>query len=147
MIKKNSFLVLFAVAINICATAQLPKLKVVYGKQNKTLNLDDEDYKAPVYYMTKKVLNSKSTLTIILENVNIDKDKIRSYILTDDNSTMEIYKTDKSVSKTTIFLNSIKSKFEKGKRYKLFTYAIPKDPKKAALVKVRRILVCEIEIV
>lgn len=144
---KKIFFLLFAVAINIGAIAQLPTLKVVYGKQNKTLNLADENYKAPVYYMTKKVLNSKSTLTISLQNVKIDKDKNRSYVLTDANNTQEIYKTDKAIAITTIFLNTIKSKFEKGKRYKLYTYAIPKDPKKAALVKVRRILVCEIEIV
>ncbi len=144
---KKIFFLLFAVAINICAIAQLPTLKVVYGKQNKTLHLADENYKAPVYYMTKKVLNSKSTLTISLQNVKIDKDKNRSYVLTDANNTQEIYKTDKAIAITTIFLNTIKSKFEKGKRYKLYTYAIPKDPKKAALVKVRRILVCEIEIV
>lgn len=144
---KKIFFLLFAIAIHIGAIAQLPTLKVVYGKQNKTLHLADENYKAPVYYMTKKVLNSKSTLTISLQNVKIDKDKNRSYVLTDANNTQEIYKTDKAIAITTIFLNTIKSKFEKGKRYKLYTYAIPKDSKKAALVKVRRILVCEIEIV
>jgi tRNA U34 2-thiouridine synthase MnmA/TrmU len=117
--------------------------------QGKTIyvNLKDEDTGKLLSVNSKLKSAATGKLTIVNSEWSKEKDWKRTFEIYDDTD-QSILKVlpNKTSGKYKVSLKNIVSKLKKGETYSLYTMAIPKDPKKAAVVRVRRVFVCRISI-
>jgi hypothetical protein len=127
--------------------AQKGGLQISAQGKTITANLDKED--------TDKVItinsNLKSVATGKLAIYNTqwskEKDWKRTFsIYSDQDQAVVNLSPCKTAGKYDVSLKSVVSKLKTGETYSIYTMAIPKDPKKAAVVRVRRVFVCRISI-
>jgi len=128
-------------------TAYAQKGGVQVSAQTKTIyvNLDNED--AGKVLTINRKLKSIATGKLSISNLDWSKEKEwkRTFsIYSDEDEAIIDITPCKASGKYEVSLKRLVSKIVKGKKYSLYTIAIPKDPKKAALVRVRRVLVCSI---
>ena len=96
--------------------------------------------------MDAPALSENNFLTIKVEKDEIEKDWKRSFSIYDstENAIKDfVLMKDGSYC---IKLSEIKTLLKPNQEYFIYTIAIPKDPKKAMLVKVARTIVCKIKI-
>lgn len=137
----KKLLVIIFCLMGYAAMAQSPQFKVSVGKQSKIVTLDGTEQA----YTIKKAQIKGGSVIIKAINPKVDVANNRSFMLVDENDA-ELYRLDNVKATNIITLKTLAAKIETGKTYKLYTMAIPKDPKKAAVVRVRRILVCSITV-
>ena len=118
------------------------QFKVTMGKQSKTLIMDG---KATEYTIKKSAIKTGNVVIAAINPAEYTE-TIRSFMLVDD-ADAELYRIKNAKTKTSISLKSLTPKLQSGKTYRLYTISIPSDPAKAALVRVRRILVATITII
>ncbi len=141
--------ILFLSLLFICqqSMAQVNKVALLISAQGKTVDafLDSNNSKKTIKLISKKDKDAK--FVIMNANCKNEADYNRSYMLVDDkNEDLKISFMSRLVGNTYAFLDTIFSKTLKGKTYKLYTVAVPKDPEVAARVRVRRILLCNVEV-
>lgn len=127
--------------------AQDVQYTVTVQKQTIAVNVEDD--------VTDKILHidltqplSKGEELIVTNNLWKDEtDWKRSFIIFDktDNQVASLTETPKD-GIYCLPSKEIKKNLQSGKKYTLYTIATPKDPQQAMLVKVRRQLICTIEI-
>lgn len=121
-------------------------IDVCAQKQLVTVNLQDEDV-SRILTLTSTSLNAKDVLFVVNNNWKAEKEWKRTFSIYDDKDrAIADVVPCKSNGKYQLLLKDLFAKANKGETYTLYTMAIPRDPKKAALVRVRRVLVCRISI-
>ncbi len=86
-----------------------------------------------------------NALTIIVIKDDIDTDWKRNFTIYDKaDSALQDF-TLMKIGNYCIKSSTLASKLNAGEVYHIYTTALPKDPEKAMLVKIRRILVCKIK--
>ncbi len=133
--------ILFIAATLFCffAVAQKNTWKI-YHNNKLLINTGEESEEKNVCAITKTQLDKKGSLMVIYEEGKPDIEWKRTIAFLDDKSNIIFEKNE--VSKIQV-PNAELKKFFKGKvRIKIYTWAIPKDPAKAALVRIRRIHLC-----
>ena len=118
------------------------QFKVTMGKQSKTLIMDG---KAAEYTIKKSAIKTGNVVIAAINPAEYTE-TIRSFMLVND-ADAELYRIKNAKTKNSISLKSLAPKLQSGKTYRLYTISIPSDPAKAALVRVRRILVATITII
>jgi hypothetical protein len=93
-------------------------------------------------------INGKAGGTFIIYNSskNEIKNWNRSFMIVDqeDKEVIKFPKSGKSEYK--ISVSHVLSKLQKNKHYPLYTVALPADPAKASVIRVRRVLVCKLRV-
>lgn len=119
-------------SLQISAQGKTIKASLIGGENISTLTLTH---------------GGEGKMVIINSNAKNETKLVRQYMLvTSGDEDLKISFSSKSVGITSALLKDIFAKTEKGKIYNLYTIATPADPKEAALVRVRRILLCKVQI-
>jgi hypothetical protein len=127
------------------AHAQKSGLQVSAQSKTITVNLQEEDPEKVININSKLKSVATGKLTIYNTEWAKDKEWKRTFtIYNDQDQSIIDLSPCKTSGKYNAPLKSIVAKLKKGETYSLYTMAIPKDPKKAAVVRVRRVLVCRI---
>lgn len=125
--------------------SQQKNLTVKTPAQSISVSLDDDNTeKSVVINLNKKTL-AQDKLVVHNSNTQELKDWNRSYIIFNEASA-EVAKLKTSGKTAEIAIAYLKKKLQQNKDYGLYTVALPKDPAKAALVRVRRILICTLRV-
>lgn len=118
--------------------------KIFLKVQNQTLATTVEEDNAEKFI----TINSKAGGMFIIYNSNKNeiKDWTRSFTIVDqsDNELMKLPKATKTKYKTPV--SNVLSKLQKNRNYSLYTVALPTDPAKASVIRVRRVLVCKLRV-
>jgi hypothetical protein len=140
------FLLLLSVFTLTTVTAQENKIVIKVQKQTLTVDANEDGEKTVILNSASK---SAKTDKFVIFNSNKAEAKTwkRSFTIYDD-ADAEIVKFPKlsATSYSQLSLSTVLSKLKKGTDYSLYTIAVPADPKRAAVVRVRRVLVCKIEV-
>jgi hypothetical protein len=140
-------LILILLATLLLQQADAQKNSIIVTAQNQTLKVNLQDENPEKVIAIKSTLKSATTGKLTITNTDWikDKDWKRSFEIYDnaDQSIAKVAPT-KTSGKYEVLLKTLTSKMKKGETYSLYTIAIPRDPKKAAVVRVRRVLVCSI---
>jgi hypothetical protein len=128
---------------------QAQKGGVQVSAQGKTItaNLQEEDTDKVITINSK--LKSAVTGKLVINNTESSKEKEwkRTFsVYNGEDQALVNLSPCKTAGKYDVSLKTIISKLKKGETYSLYTMAIPKDSKKAAVVRVRRVFVCRIAI-
>jgi hypothetical protein len=136
-------LLMFFVLLMYAADAQ--QGSVVVKVQNKTVTARlNEDNTGTLVINAGKKIGKNEKFTIYNASWREEKEWVRHFEIFD--------KTDNSIQKLSavrrayyeIPLEDLLKKLKKDQTYTLYTMALPADPKKAAAIRVRRMLVCNI---
>lgn len=144
MVKWLLILCLFTVE-NI--SAQNMKIAVSAASKKITVLLDDDNSDKTLMLDAAKLRGNKNDLMVCSLNWKTDADMNRKFMLytEDDNAVADLDTTQKK-GIYTLPLSAIINDAKPGATLDLYTIAIPKNPAKAAVVKVRRVLVCKIKL-
>lgn len=137
---KFLFLVLSFLAANKMNAQNSFHIKV--QNQSLSVNVSDDNAEKTLFINSKASKNDK--LAIHNPNKAEQKDWKRSFMIFDE-SDRELIKL--SVPKKDMYEISVTKllvKLRKDEIYSLYTIAIPTDPKRAAVVRVRRVLLCKL---
>jgi hypothetical protein len=123
--------------------------KITIKAQSKTVTVSIDDDNSDKTLLLNSNLKILKTDKLVAHNSNTKelKDWQRSFMIFDE-AGVEILKLQRGPTHryNQVVLKDIFSKLQKDKVYELYTVALPKDPKKAALVRVRRVLICKIRV-
>jgi hypothetical protein len=108
------------------------------------LSTDSENETRNLRKIDKAALSGKGYFEAIYTNTSGEKGLIRSILFVDENDN-EVMRKD-SVRRIKIPIGELKKMFEGHNQIRVFTLAIPADPDKAALVRVRRLHLCTLEL-
>lgn len=142
----KNFLVLLGFFITNLAFAQGSDIVVKAQKQTVTSSLDAENSdKIIVLNSHKKTL--KTDKLVIYNSAGKQDGWRRSFIIYNE-ADAEIVKFTTPLKEKTyeIALKDLFRKTEKNKDYSIYTIALPTDQKKAATVRVRRVLICTLRV-
>lgn len=117
----------------------------INNKQQLTINEDDDNSSKKLVIKLKPSYPAKALLTV--KDVKERKDWLRTYNISDeqDNVLLTFNKTaNAGVQQTAI--QTVLKKLEAGKKYFLYIWAKPANPKMAAAVRIRRVLLCTVAI-
>jgi hypothetical protein len=145
---KKLYLILL-LFIGLQATAQEARktVPILISAQGKTVDafLDSNNSKKTI--TLNKQDDASAKLVIMNANAKNESDFNRSFSLVDDkDAELKVSFMSRVIGNTYTSLNSFFEQAQKGKTYKLYTIAIPKDPNVAATVRVRRILLCNVTV-
>lgn len=139
---------LCSLAFSLCVKAQ--EVNITVSAQQKTINVILEDDANAEKALTINSSNVIAKDLFIICNKSWQNDPepdfSRRFMIYDDKDAGLLTIADSKQGKYTIGLKEILENCKKGNTYGLYTIAIPKDPAQAAVVKVKRILVCKIEV-
>lgn len=146
MKKLYFFFLLFMGLQSIGQETQKP-VPILVSAQGKTVDafLDSNNSKKTLVLTKQDDANAR----LVIMNANAKNESIynRSFILVDDkNAELKVNFMSRVIGNTYASLKSFFEQAQKGKTYKLYTIAIPKDPNVAATVRVRRILLCNLTV-
>lgn len=94
-------------------------------------------------------LNSNNSGRLVLMYANAKNENEihrRFFIVNEKGQELDIYFKSRTVGIINVDMNELLAKTQKGKLYKLYTLATPKDPQIAATVRVRPILLTYLQI-
>jgi hypothetical protein len=136
-------------ALITSTTVEAQKKEITISAQGKSVStlFDSED--ASIVLTINSALPTAKTgkLKIVNNKWQSEKDWKRSFsIYNSEVAGIADLKPCKTGGVYELSLKTLLAKVTKGESYRLYTMAIPRDPKKAALVRVRRVLVCTITI-
>lgn len=131
----------------LTAIAQQQSFKISVQRQIISAHIDSDNSNKKIVITTGNKIANVQRFMIRSLYPELDKDYIRTFSITaDSDKTMARFTDDKEAGVFQVSLKELVSSLEKGKTYKLYTQAIPKDPQLAAKVKVKRILLATIEV-
>jgi len=143
----KTFLTLLLSVFGIAAMAQEQSFKITAQKQIVTAYINGDNTNKKIVINTSEKIANVQRMMIRSLRPELDAEWKRTFAITDDNDKAEFTFTDeKSTGVFTISLKELADTLKKGQRYKLYTMAIPLDPAKAAIVRVKRILIATIEV-
>jgi hypothetical protein len=129
------------------ADAQKSGIQVSAQNQTVKINLQNEDQEKSISINSKLKSAATGKLTIVNADWIKEKDWKRTFeIYSDADESITKVSPCKTSGKYEVSLKTLVSKLKKGETYSLYTMAIPKDAKKAAVVRVRRVFVCKISL-
>ena len=125
----------------------MKSIKITISANNATLHITlDSENKNNLLIIDSSKLISNDFLTIKVDDELENKEWKRSFFIYDNaNNAIKDFVLMKDNSYC-IKLNELKTLLAPGKEYFIYTTALPKDPKKAMLVKLAKQLVCKIKI-
>lgn len=133
--------------LGLSVMAQQQSFKISVQRQIVSAHIDADNGNKKIVITTADKIANVQRFMIRSLYPELDKDAKRSFMITNEADKSEFTITDKDGNGVfSISLKEVADKLEKGKTYKLYTVAIPKDPDLAARVKVKRILVASIEV-
>ena len=122
-------------------------LQFTVSANNKTFTMSpDNDNANNLLLISSIEPDGNNFLTIHVVNEEIDKDWKRSFSVYDSTGNAIKDLTLMKDGSYCIKLNELKILLHPQQDYAVYTTAIPKDPKKAMLVKVARTFICKIRI-
>ena len=122
---------------------QLPILISAQGKTVKAFALGKND--SNVISLNSKSIEGR--IILVNKNAKSEIKMVRQYMLmSDTDEDLQISFSGRIVGTVGAALKDIFEKTKKGQTYMLYTIATPADPKEAALVRVRRVMLCKLEI-
>jgi hypothetical protein len=143
--KKMLLLLLMLPAL--CCMAQDTKkpVSILVSAQGNTVStyLDSNNSKRTLVLADKQDAAAK----LVIMNANAKRETAydrKFMVVNDKDADLGISFVSRLAGNTYAYLNDLLTKLQKGKTYKLYTTAIPKDPNVAATVRVQRILLCNI---
>lgn len=110
-----------------------------------TVSMDDDNHNKSIRLHTAGS-NTKDDMVASVLYWKEETDWKRRFIINDESNNDIAELTEKGKGIYCKKLSEIIPSLEKNKTYFLYTVALPKDPKKAMLVKVPRMLVCKITV-
>jgi hypothetical protein len=130
--------------IGFAAAAQ-QQFKVTILKTSETIELKDDNNGKQLKLSTTYAYGKKNYLSVTSLQPGLDKEFKRFFTITDA-ADAEIATIDSTRLKGVyeVPLQQLAKKMKKGNIYKIYTMAIPADPAKAAVVRVRPMLLCSI---
>lgn len=143
--KKIFFLLLVVIGLQSIAQDTKKPVPILISAQGKTVDafLDSNNAKKILTLTIED--NKDARLSIAHANAKNESAFNRSFTLVNDkDEDLKLSFTSRRVGVINLQLNDFFAKAKKGKTYKIYTIAIPKDPAVAATVRVRRILLCSI---
>jgi len=138
---KLIFSVWFA-AFFIQASAQ--EFSVSAGKKSLVVFADDDNTNKALEIKSETI--GDSLLTIFVNNDEIGEDWKRNFSICDSSGNILQDFLQAQDGSYYIKMSGLKTVWNPDSKYFIYTIALPKDPQKAMLVKVARILVCKIKI-
>ena len=139
------FILMALMAIPVAVFPQDMRFTVSANNKTLTVSPDDENTDT-VFEIEKTQYGNSSLLTIRVANEEIDKDWKRSFSIYDkDDNAIKDFTLMKDGSYC-IKMNELVTQLHQQQEYFIYTTALPKDPKKAMLVKIARRPVCRIRI-
>jgi hypothetical protein len=127
--------------------AQQQSFKISVQRQIVSAHIDSDNNNKKIVITTGDKIANVQRFMIRSLYPELDKEYIRSFSITDEGEkAFARFTDDKDAGVFTLPLKDVADKLEKGKTYKLYTQAIPRDPEMAARVKVKRILIATIEV-
>jgi hypothetical protein len=125
--------------------AQDIKIKVSVQSKAIEVNLEDVN-EGKVIKIASENASQKELFIICNKSWKSEKDMDRSFMIYNEKDIGLLTLSDSKQGKYTVTLKNILEVCKKGNSYGLYTTAIPKDPAKAAVVRVARMLVCKVEV-
>lgn len=115
------------------------------NKKQLTINEEDDNSNQTLVIKLRPAYPTKALLTI--KDVKQSKAWIRTYNISDEKD-MVILELGKSAKANTqqVLIQTVLKKLETGKKYFIYTWAKPADPKLAAAVRIRRVLLCAVTV-
>jgi hypothetical protein len=145
---KKLYLILL-LFIGMQGTAQEAKklVPILISAQGKTVDAFLDSNNSKKILMLAKQDDANAKLLIMNANAKNESSYNRSFSLVDDkDAELKLSFMSRVVGNTYVSLKNFFEQAQKGKTYKLYTIAIPKDPNVAATVRVRRILLCNVTV-
>ena len=140
-------LILLTTLLVTSANAQKSGIQVSAPNKTIVVNLLDEDVTKIISINSTLKSVASGKLSVVNNNWKKETEWKRSFsIYNEKDESIVDLKPCKTSGKYEASLKSLLSKMNKGETYSLYTMAIPRDPKKAAVVRVRRVFVCRISI-
>ena len=139
--KKNIFTLLLFVSLN--SFAQTEKMALQISSQGTTVraSVDCENENVKITLSTKK----DGRLVIMNANAKNETKLTRRYMLmTIADEDLQLNFMSRVNGITNALLKDIFAKTSVGKTYMLYTIATPSDPNEAAVVRIRRVLLCKV---
>ena len=127
--------------------AQKKSIQVSIPGKAIQVNLDEENPANVLSINSSSASIKTGKLKVVNHSWKTEKEWKRSFSIYNSTDAVVATITPCKISGNyEILLNKILPKMVKGETYTLYTMAIPRDPKKAAVVRVRRVLVCTINV-
>ncbi len=141
------FFVMILSVLTISLFAQQPSFRISVQKQILSAHVDADNANKKIVINTGEKIANVQRFMIRSLYPELDKDFKRTFSIVGDNEeSVFTFSDDKENGVFLLPLKEVADKLNKSKTYKLYTVAIPKDPEAAAAVRVRRILLANIEV-
>lgn len=143
---KNILLGLILFSVNT-AFSQENDIVVKAQKQSISVSLDADNADRSLIISSNKKAASTDKILIYNGHYLQEKDWKRTFTIYDE-ADVEVARFPAAVKDRyyEIPLKGLQAKLQKEKEYSLYTMAIPKDSKRAAAVRVRRVLICKLRV-
>ena len=139
----KKFLLIATVLFSSMIYAQDRNVSVKIQSDTITISLDDDNHDKSIYLHTADI-NTKDDIIASVLFWKDEQDWKRRFIINDENGSDMTELTEKGKGIYCKKLSDAAATLEKGKTYFIYTAALPRDPQKAMLVKVPRVLVCKL---
>jgi len=116
----------------------------VYHNKKLLVNANEENETKNIVAINKTELNKAGELIVMYEEGNPNKEWKRTIAILDEKDINLFEKAE--INKIQVS-NTILKKLTAGKtKLKIYSWSIPKDPAKAALIRIRRVHLCTLEL-
>ena len=116
----------------------------IYHNKKLLLTATDENETKNILSLKRSELDKIGELIVVYEEGNPDKEWKRTIAIVDENSNSLFEKTE--INKIQVSNADLKKLAEGKTTLKIYTWALPKDPAKAALIRIRRVHLCTLEL-
>lgn len=134
-------LLLFALGLFSISFVQLDTWKIYHNKK-LLLGTSEESETKNILAIPFTDFDKAGELIVIYEEGNPDKEWKRTIAIVDENDKSLFEKAE--INKIQVSNADLKKLADGKTKLKIYTWALPKDPAKAALVRIRRVHLCTI---
>jgi len=140
---KKIFLFSLFITAAIFMNAQSDNWKVYHNKQ-LLLSTSEESEAKNTRSINKVDLDKIGELIVMYEAGILDKEWKRSIAIFDEKDSTLFEKAE--INKIQVTNTDLEKMFRGKTKIKIYTWAIPKDPAKAAVIRIRRVHLCTLEL-
>ena len=138
---KQLFSISFLACLFAFSNIQSDTWKVYFNKQ-LLVSASDENQTKNIASISRSDLDKTGELIVNYEEGNPNNEWKRTIAIVDENNNSLFEKSE--INKIQVSNSDLKKMVGDNKKILIYTWAIPKDPAKAALIRVRRVHLCTI---
>ena len=140
---KKIFLSLLFFTSAIYMNAQPDNWKIYHNKK-LLLSVSEESETKNIRSIHKADLDKTGDLIVMYKESNRDKEWKRTIAIFDEKDNTLFEKA--GINKIQVSNASLKKMLQEKTKIRIYTWAIPKDPAKAAVIRIRRVHLCTLEL-